>query len=196
MMLRILSMDPGKTNYAIAVTTMGFNKKGKFVYKCEGTRMLDDSIKFDMTNLRESIRSYGSFLDGLLDQPFDILYAERYQARGGKGNTIEIINNCIGYLICNSDHIEHVNFITAATWKNAYNRVGDLNECYADLKEIRKAEKVRGERFLEIHEYDAALIGVYAGCKILGITPFEFLKSTEHEHKLLRKIIDAGELSW
>lgn len=189
--LRILSMDPGTSNYAAAIMRIRFNE-GSFQFKCEGTSMLDKKYLLkDMKTMRASIGIFGEYVDPLFQEDYDAFVAERFQSRGGKGPTIESVNCMLGYMAHRSRHIPRADFITAGVWKNEFNRHGDLKEMYEDHKELRK-DKTRPH--IQIHQLDAQLLGIYEACKILGIKPFSFITSRAKEAKLLEKLDSAAQL--
>lgn len=191
MQLRILTMDPGTANFAVAIMIVSY-VDGVFRFKCEGTAMLDKRrLLKDMKTMRTSLLTFKGYVQPLFDNgKFDAFVAERFQARGGKGPTIESVNCMLGTMACMSEdaEIESADFITAGVWKNEFNRNGDLKEMYEDHKELRR-DKTRPH--IQIHQLDACLLGLYRACKILGIKPFSFITSRDKEAKLL-KILDAA----
>lgn len=188
MQLRILSMDPGTANFAVAIMLISY-VDGVFRFKCEGTAMLDKQrLLKDMKTMRSSLHVFEEYVQPLFSQDYDAFVAERFQARGGKGPTIESVNCMLGRMAGMSSHIDKADFITAGVWKNEFNRNGDLKEMYEDHKELRR-DKTRPH--IQIHQLDACLLGIYIACKIIGIKPFSFITSREKEAKLL-KILDAA----
>ena len=191
MQLRILAMDPGTANFAVSIMRISY-VDGVFRFKCEGSAMLDGQrLLKDMKTMRTSLKVFEDYVQPLFDQDYDAFVAERFQARGGKGPTIESVNCMLGRMAGMSAHIEHGDFITAGVWKNEFNRFGDLKEMYADHKELRR-DKTRPH--IQIHQLDACLLGIYIACKIIGIRPFSFLTSRAKEAKLLSSLDGAPEL--
>lgn len=194
MQLRILSMDPGTANFAVAIMLISY-VDGVFRFKCEGTAMLDKNrLLKDMKTMRDSLMIFKGYVQPLFSHgKFDAFTAERFQARGGKGPTIESVNCMLGCMANMSvdAEIPDADFITAGVWKNDFNRNGDLKEMYEDHKELRR-DKTRPH--IQIHQLDACLLGIYRACKILGIKPFSFITSREKEAKLLKILDSAPEL--
>lgn len=82
---------------------------------------------------------------------------ERYQARGLRGNTGELISVMIGALAWN--YRMPMRLITAAIWKNEFHRTngkGHLDELYKTCKTTP-------------HQLDAVLIGCYGLAHGLGV---------------------------
>ena len=95
---------------------------------------------------------------------------ERFMARGMKGTTIELVNIMIGYLsaMWKSRNKRSFKLLTAAQWKNEWNRRSDLKEFY------KKAS-------CEVHQVDAIGIGMYGGAFWFDAEPFKDIKLFEKE---------------
>lgn len=186
--LRILAMDPGTANFAVSIMRVRY-EKGKFQFKCEGTTMLDNQrLLKDMKTMRASLYQFEEYVQPLFDQEYDAFVAERFQARGGKGPTIESVNCMLGRMAGMSAHIPTADFFTAGVWKNEFNRNADLKEMYEDHKELRRDKT---KTHVTIHQIDSMLLGLYQACKLLGIKPFSFIKTRQQEAKLL-EILDSA----
>jgi len=189
--LRILAMDPGTSNFAVSIMRVRYTD-GRFQFKCEGSAMLDPQrLLKDMKTMRLSLFTFRDYVQPLFDQAYHGFVAERFQARGGKGPTIESVNCMLGCMAQQSAHIAECHFITAGVWKNEFNRHADLKEMYLDLAELRKEKKGS----IAIHQLDSMLLGIYIACKLIGIKPFEFVNTREKEAKLLRSLVDAPTLT-
>lgn len=162
--MRILSGDPGKVNFALSVLDVD-GPKLNFI----GTRMFRNPVPTLAGDIAQSIKDFEKELKQLNKDygPFDVVCFERFQSRGLKGNTIECISLMLGLIAQHyvSKKIP-VMLITAAQWKNAFNKELDLKGLYAHHKMSTKQFKK------EIHEFDAALIGIYAFCHMKDIVPF------------------------
>lgn len=190
--MRILSMDPGTTNFAVAASRIELGDKTRF--KLEGTAMLNKKlIHKDMVNCRASLNAFLDYMDPLLQQDFDCFVVERFQARGGKGPTIESINTMLGAMFTRVPHIPNVVCYTAGTWKNAFNLFGDLKEMYEDHKDLRKDKSTS---HIQIHELDASLMAFYAAGKVTKTKPFDFITNRDKEYKLLQRLDAAPKLTW
>lgn len=190
--LRILTMDPGTSNFAVSIMRIRYSN-GKFAFKCEGTAMLDPQrLLKDMKTMRTSLSTFEEYVQPLFSLgEYDAFVAERFQARGGKGPTIESVNCMLGRMAGMSADIRQADFITAGVWKNEFNRHADLKEMYLDLAELRKEKRGR----IAIHQLDSMLLGIYTACKILCIKPFSFLTNRAKESKLLSILADAPALT-
>jgi hypothetical protein len=187
--MRVLSLDPGTVNFAATVTK--FDLSDGFKFRIEGTTMVKTkTILKDLKDARTGLLRFADVIEPLFAQGYDAFVFERYQARGGKGTTIEAINMMAGYMVWRMRECPDVTCYLASTWKNAYNRFGDLKEQYQDLAHIRKTEK--GVPHKEIHELDSALIGMYHVCKLHGIKPFEFLGNKISRERKLLNLIDRA----
>lgn len=175
--MRILSGDPGKVNFALSILDVE-GPKLNFI----GTRMFENPVPTLAGDIAKSIQEFEKELKRLDKAygPFDAVCFERFQSRGLKGNTIECISLMLGLIARHytSKKIP-VMLITAAQWKNAFNKELDLKGLYASHKMTTKQFKK------EIHEFDAALIGVYAFCVQNDIRPFSGF--SEHATTLVDK---------
>lgn len=162
--MRILSGDPGKVNFALAVQE--FKDRRITVL---GTRMFKKPIQNLHLDMRHPTKEFLAELEEMwkLYGPFDAMCFERFQSRGLGGNTIEAISLMLGVISffalkkkCPLD------LITASQWKNAFNRSMVLKDYY-ELHNL-KSKKSRKA----IHEFDACLIGAYTFYRHSGIKPF------------------------
>ena len=161
----IVSVDPGTKNYYLALYK---NKK------CQGTMKVDDLI-FDLktNNLDEQYTNYKNFWDKTLKK-VDTLVIERFQNRGIRTLSVELISfmNGILYQICCDKKIDFV-YLTAATWKNKFNKENPLYT----VDSIYERAKDYG---LVTHQVDAALIGLYHISKFKSkFSVHSWLKSVE-----------------
>lgn len=178
--IKILSMDPGTTNYAWSVMRVGIIK-GKFRIKLIASGILQNPIR-EPLKVMEQAEAYEEEILSIEDTygPFDAIIMERFQTRGLKGKTIESIGFMIGRMTACFD----LTLYTAATWKNAFNRVNDLKDLYEDLKDQEQPTK-KSRRFT-IHELDCTLMGIYHGCKHFDVVAFETLTKMKTMAKFLR----------
>lgn len=183
-MRRILSMDPGTRMFALAVIKAK-DVDGALRYKVEGSNMLEaGKILKDMTKMQVGVNRFLDYIGPTIESGITDIVIERFQARGNKGPTIECICCMIGAIAARYPHINMVTY-TAATWKNAYNRVSDLKELYEDHKGLRKDKTLP---HIQIHQLDATLMGLYHAAKHYNIKPFEFITDLKEEQKVLRKL--------
>jgi hypothetical protein len=174
--LRILSLDPGTSNFGYAVVDIRHNK-GQVAArvlengKCEHTVRTLKTAKV----MRAEMDQFELWLGGLVGQYApDAVAAERYMTRGINGPTVECVNIMIGQVLT----LIPVPFkiMPAATWKNGISRQD------VDLKEQYKLTKVTP------HQVDAAMIGVYTGCQAYGLKDFGPLDLDVFFPRLLRQL--------
>lgn len=178
----IVSMDPGTKNFALS--KLAAKLDGDQVrFKLLGSTMLDPKmIMGDMKDLQNGVRKFYDYVTPVMEDATDIVI-ERFQARGGKGPVIECISSMIGALAFGQN--APLTAYTASTWKNAYNRVGDLKETYEDHKELRKDKTTS---HIQIHQLDATLMGMYHAYKLFGVKMFGNIEGIANERKVLRRI--------
>lgn len=158
--IHILALDPGKNNFAAAVCTVDVKTgmKFKIIHTCMILNTVTDltqDIDKQAAKFRQEIRIL------LKDYNIDYLVAERFIVRGRfMGASSEFINFMIGSL--SSIKVEK-KLITAAQWKNAFNKIYDLKEFYKQIP-------------LVPHKVDAALIGLYGSHYLTDTKPFECIK--------------------
>lgn len=183
-MRRIVSMDPGTRNFALSVIKAKA-VDGQLKYRVEGSSMLNTkNILHDMKTMQASIHRFLDYLDPVLSSGVTDIVIERFQARGNKGPTIESICCMIGALAARYPHIQMTAY-TAATWKNAYNRVSDLKELYEDHKDLRKDKSTS---HIQIHQLDATLMGLYHAAKHYSLTPYQFITDLKTEKEVLARL--------
>lgn len=178
----IVAMDPGTKNFAvskIAAKEVG----GKVRFKLIGSAMLDPKVILsDMKTVQGGVRTFYNHVAPMMEDATDLVI-ERFQARGNKGPTIECISSMIGALAFGLDL--PVTAYTAATWKNAYNRVGDLKESYEDHKELRRDKTAD---HIQIHQLDATLMAMYHAYKHYNVTPYGQFSGIQNERKMIHTI--------
>lgn len=153
----IMSADPGKENFSIAVQKLE-DELPSILY----VELLDCTI----TELRENanppfieqMRKFSSYISDILDsyKPVEVTM-ERFQMRfRTPGATAEVVNVMIGIacLLCLQRGIP-VKLVIAGEWKNHFNRYSDipLNDLYKSVKRLPP------------HVIDSAMIGLYYSMK-------------------------------
>lgn len=163
--ITVLACDPGTANFAFCVTRIRIQQP--FRYKLLETGMIQNPIR-DLTGLlTEQTERFENEIQTLIDKyGVDIIIAERFMNRGRNGNTGELVSFMLGIMMKMSDI--HLTLITAAQWKNAFNKLQDLKELYKEMKKRCK---------LEPHPIDAACMSIYAAGMYLDLdhSPFQFL---------------------
>lgn len=185
----IVAMDPGTKNFAVSKIAAK-EVDGKVRFKLLGSSMLSPKmILSDMKSVQEGVRAFYDHVAPLMEDATDLVI-ERFQARGNKGPTIECISSMIGALAYGLEL--PVTAYTAATWKNAYNRVGDLKETYEDHKELRRDKTVN---HIQIHQLDATLMAMYHAYKHYNATPYSQFSGIQNERKMIRTIDQMSALT-
>lgn len=183
--VRCLAFDPGTKNFACSVVE-GKLVKGKFKFRIVGTCMFEYCIFEPKAYLRTQARAFKKEFKKVQRKygPFDLCVAERFQARGYGGHTIESINMMLGIM---SLEFEGKDFrtITAAIWKNAFNRQMDLKALYQERKQYEEPKTD--------HEFDASMIGTHRLQTLMGVLPFNQFEE-EDGVKLLEKFLRAPKL--
>ena len=172
--LKILGCDPGSKNYGFTCLTARV-KNGYLKTHIHEIGMFQRCIN-NLTAkpakppksrrkkegmwapLQEQLPIFEEFWAGVLDEfKPDIFMVERYQARGGKGTTIECVSIMNGIIasLCLDRNIEFM-MITAATWKNRVNSQFDLEDSYKQVD-------------FPDHMVDSSFIGVYGAVQYFDI---------------------------
>jgi hypothetical protein len=160
MKLKILSLDPGKQNFAFSIVTVDIKTGLKF--EIIETGMINHTITNVTTDLKDQAKAFNKEVSAIIRKnKVDALIAERFMVRGRfMGGSSEHINLMLGRLL--AINVETV-YITAAQWKNAFNKVYCLNDFYKEIP-------------LPTHRIDAALIGLYGSHYFTNTKPFACLK--------------------
>lgn len=163
-MITVLGMDPGTNNFAYSV--IQFKKDGS-AYRIVEKGMIKNPIKEmngfgvgkDMVKFLAEIRSLKR------KHKADFAIAERFMTRGHGGTTIEAISAMLG--IVGTVFGTQVCFISAAIWKNAWNKHYDLKGFYGELQPYG----------IPTHVIDAVSIGLYGATSLLDVPHFGFLSN-------------------
>lgn len=141
----ILSIDPGKTNMGIAAVRLERNKP-----KCLANSLVNAPLSNLNIGFRDHLALFISEIETWVKE-FNpsALIIERYQARGLRGNTGELISVMIGALTWHYNMPTRL--ITAAIWKNEFHRVNGKGHLDTLYKTCRTTP----------HQLDAVLIGCY-----------------------------------
>lgn len=149
----IISMDPGKENYSVAVQVIDEDKPSVEFVKLLNFRIRDLKEKADPP-FEEQLKGFIKEITEILNtyNPTECSM-ERYQVRfRTMGCTTEVVNVMIGVVssLCYERGIT-VKLVIAGEWKNHFNRVSPLPLEYV-YKSIKK---------LPPHIIDSGLIGLY-----------------------------------
>lgn len=174
----ILGVDPGKTNAAYSVVRI---KVKPFRYKILAHGMLKNPVQ-DLTG-QEVLQRFAKFKREVskIKRTYgvDAVFAERFMTRGGQsmGTTIEVV----GIMLALLAHvgIKNVQYVTAAQWKNQWNRKNDLKAFYESMKP------------LPAHPIDATGIALYGASQLFDEIPcFEALNNMK---QLVKQIHESNK---
>lgn len=184
-MIRILSFDPGEKNFAFSVTEHRINHYLQ-------SRCIDcGHIQNTITNLKDSLvynEQARAFIEEIrsffIQYEIDHVVLERFMGRGVKvGTTSETTNIMIG-LITQAvwEQSKDLTLVSAATWKNAYNKVRQDSLSTKNLKEEYKLIGTTP------HQLDASLIGVYWASHEFDESPFKVYKDDSVRNRFMDSI--------
>lgn len=165
--ITVLSCDPGTANFAYAVTRIRI--KQPFRFKLLESGMIQNPVR-DLTGLLvDQTKAFEDEIQSLIDQyGVNVIIAERFMNRGRNGNTGELVSFMLGLMMKIPE--THLTLITAAQWKNAFNKFQDLKELYKEMKRRCK---------MEPHPIDAACMSIYSAGMYFDLdhSPFKFLET-------------------
>lgn len=143
---RIMSFDPGTRNMGVACVGVDKHDRLRPIANSVLTYPIESLVDNYLTNRARFCAEVKLWLDKF--DP-DLIIAERFQTRGNGGPLIELVstmNAVIGMMRPKTPF----KFVTAATWKNKFNRRFEtqLDEVYANC-------------LTTPHAMDATLIGCY-----------------------------------
>lgn len=181
----VTGQDMGTKNYAVTQIE-AWVRDGKMKFRIIGTKMMVNlihDVKVAQNECAMFVQEYKALPEA------DYIAAERYQSRpgGSTGSTVEAISMMLGAMMLIHPDTP-IEYYTAATWKNAFNRTAaDLKSMYEDLKDYKAFGIV-------IHQIDSFLIALYHAAKILGVKPYDFIESFRDEVRIFRVLCDAPTL--
>lgn len=176
----ILASDPGTKNFSTAALKVQVHK-GTLKYDILRVTMLGRMVQeLKGDDFWKELQKFKSEYYGLVRQYApEYIVAERYQNRGAqRGSTGETVSLMLGVMSL-APRCKNVKLITAAQWKNEFNKHYDLKEFY----EIAP---------LVPHAVDSISIGLYRACQVLGLKPFEFL-TPKNVRMLLHKMEEVRD---
>jgi hypothetical protein len=126
-------------------------------------------------NLKETVLKFHHEIESIIDTyKVTEISMERFVSRGLLGSLSEYICIMQGILAINPK-IQVFNLVTAATWKNSFNKSYKLNDFYKQAKKLK----------IQAHEIDAVMIGLYF---LSGGNYFKGLKAQQSREKMLIKL--------
>lgn len=178
--VRVLSFDPGVSNFAWSVVEV----RRPFAAKVVASGMLYNTVKTFSDDLQRDVADFLSEVTSLFTtyKP-DHFIMERFQARGMKGTTIELVNLMLGaflsWLTERQFSFKHrVKLITASQWKNEWNRNSDLDKIYKRTSVVP-------------HQVDAVGIALYGAYYWFKDKPFANIKKLES--KIVKEIDSTND---
>jgi hypothetical protein len=174
-MKRILAVDPGTHNFALAVLDVR-KKNDTVAFRILEAKMVSNTITELKDGIDEQMRAFvREFRSSSLKyKPTDFI-CERFQSRGMKGLTIECVNMMIGVMVTRTT--VPTRLVTASTWKNAFNRHASLQELYDETDAVP-------------HVVDAVCMGLYHAHGLYGLKPFVGL--TDKRFSTILRIINES----
>ncbi len=177
MKITVLALDPGIVNAGYSVVSARLINN-KLQYKVDETGKLKHTVYDLKQEIVEQTTGYCNEMNRLAKN-YGVTHciAERFQARGFRGHQGEGIGIMLGSLIqmLTKEYSTEIRLVTAATWKNAFNRMADLKSFYPQVR-------------LEPHEVDATLMALFLASSVFGIKPFEHIKSKSKQRSLIKSI--------
>lgn len=142
----LLAQDPGSVNHGIAVielSTMRIMSHGLNPW----------TLTMMVPGVGNQVEAYSNMLYALKRKGCRYAVAERYQTRGIKGLSSELVSAMLG--ITMMVFPGRSRFVIAAQWKVAYARTGlDLDAFYKEMRPITP------------HQVDASLMGLWLACRM------------------------------
>ena len=176
--MRVLGIDPGTKNFGAFA---GEVNKGVTKVNVHHSEMFDHAMQELKGDALEQVRVFErEYMKLLTVHRPDIITIERFQSRGLKGKTVELVNVMMGVMMsANVKYVESnpklkVQLLTASTWKNAVNRVSDLELIYRVMK----------KHGVVAHRVDAALMSLYK----ISENPYGFLKVRDQRNHFFRQM--------
>jgi Holliday junction resolvasome RuvABC endonuclease subunit len=175
--ITLLGVDPGKTNAAYSVIRIKLNP---FRFRVLANGMFKHPVN-DLTGI-EVVKRMNAFKREVrsLKRKYGISHviAERFMTRGGQsmGTTIEVVTVMLTLLAHSG--IPNTLLITAAQWKNQWNRKGDLKAFYKTLP-------------IPEHPIDATGIGLYGVSQFFDVPCFSAIDTAKKLKYLNRQILES-----
>jgi hypothetical protein len=140
---------------------------------------ISNTIKNLSTDLNTQISAFSKELFHLINK-HEVRYvvAERYQARGFKGISVELINTMLGIMVglLHDGNIDY-KLILPSTWKNA------ANKQQINLKSLYGRHKA----YMSPHEVDASIMSIYGGYITVAPTLKPLAGLTNHVNRFINK---------
>lgn len=173
----ILGLDPGSTNFGYAVIKVSVGKR--FQYKVLENGKLTCQLRSLKGDVMPSINLFKAEVRKILrrHKPTHLI-AERFMTRGIKGATIEYISVMLGVLT--QLGIKNIKFITAAQWKNRWNRHYKLDDFYKQV-------------CIEDHQVDATNIALYGSALWFDAPYFDYLAYESERRQFIRRLEYANQ---
>lgn len=157
--ITVLSFDPGTTNCSFSVLRIK-RRVNNFKYEILKSGMISNTFT-DMKDKLPIAELSNEIEEIFTTYRIKAVILERFMPRGFRGNTIELVNIIIGVILSTAaKYTSNLKVITAATWKNNFNRNRDLKKFYRDVNWVT-------------HKIDAICIGLYLGFATFNQKPFK-----------------------
>ncbi len=166
--LTVLGLDPGYVNFGWSVVKLILDDSSKLRLSIYNYGMLQETIQ-DMKDVSTFfISKYEEELNSIITEyKVELIAMERYQSRGFKGISAELVNVMIGICLSKFKSLPCV-LLTPSQWKNAARRNS------VDLKSLYRFY----HKDLKPHEIDAAFIAMYSGFTFFDLDPLTINTAT------------------
>lgn len=145
----ILAIDPGKVNMGYSVIEYDDDTATINILEVGMVKHTIQDLKG--YNIKPVVLAFNKEICTLIRKyKVTELTMERFVSRGLLGSLSEFICIMQGILAINTK-IKIFNLVTAATWKNCFNKNYVLNDYYKEAKKLK----------IEPHEIDAVMLGLY-----------------------------------
>lgn len=177
-MITVLGCDPGSKNFGLFV-----GKVNDDISKIQilESRMITTCLTEMKGNILPDVEAFAEDYESILQKyKPDVITLERFQTRGFRGKTIELIGTMLGVMMMKNvelarDKEVDVRLLTAATWKNRVNKVSKLKAVYKTMKKRKVVD----------HRIDAALMSVYN----LTDDPYRFLTDKTQRNSFFKQMV-------
>lgn len=157
-----LGLDPGTKNFAYGVVQVRGER-----YRILQHGMLQNPM-YELKGLdvgRRIARFKNEIMGIRRRHQIEFATAERFMTRGHGGTTIEAVSLMLGVVA--TIFRTNIYFVTAAGWKNAWNKHYDLKRFYSEMKPYR----------VQTHQVDAVSLALYGATTVLQKPHFAMLSN-------------------
>lgn len=178
--ITVIGLDPGYVNFGWSISCVRYSQvKNSVAIKILEYGTIKNTIKNLSLDLNKQVSDFSNELFSLINK-HDVKYvvAERFQARGFKGISVELINSMLGIMVglLHDSDIDY-KLILPSTWKNAAGKQ-QLN-----LKSLYGRHKA----YMSPHEIDASIMSIYGGYITVAPTLKPLKGLANHVNRFINK---------